>query len=136
MRKIEVGKNRYIVAFHCDYCGTEQYTSWSHYSRRKRHFCDQDCYVDFCRWCLPKEEHNRYGCGHTLAERLIRKKCRYSLNHAIKQGKIKRQLCRVCDKPAEAHHPDYTKPFLVEWLCFLHHRKEHKHLKQMEAKTK
>ncbi len=125
MRKIEVSKNRYIVVFNCDYCNEQHETSWSHYSLRKRHFCSPECYHDFQKWCLPKKEHSRYGCGHTPEERALRKKCRSILNHAIRDGKIKRDVCKKCGDPAEAHHPDYKKPLEVEWLCFKHHRKEH-----------
>lgn len=128
MRKIEVRKNKYIAVFNCDYCGKQHEDSWSHFSRRKRHFCSQECYIEFRKWCLPKEEHNRYGCGHTESERLLRKKCRSILNHAIRDGKIKRESCMVCNKAAEAHHPDYIKPLLIQWLCFKHHRAAHRRL--------
>ncbi|KKM91722.1 hypothetical protein LCGC14_1225600 [marine sediment metagenome] len=125
MREIKVREGKYAVVFNCDYCKKEHRTNRSHYWRRQRHFCSTECYTDFQRWCLPKEEHSRYGCGHTLAERLIRKNSRSALNHAIQQGKIKREPCKICGKAAEAHHPDYTKPLLVEWLCFPHHREFH-----------
>lgn len=48
------------------------------------------------------------------------------LNWAIKTGVIKRGSCRDCGIPnAQAHHPDYTKPLEVIWLCPLHHKREH-----------
>jgi len=41
---------------------------------------------------------------------------------AIKSGKLIKKPCEVCQNPrVEAHHPDYTKPFLIVWLCKKHH---------------
>lgn len=41
------------------------------------------------------------------------------------RGKIKRRPCRRCGKRAEMHHPDYTKPTKVVWLCKRHHITTH-----------
>lgn len=43
------------------------------------------------------------------------------------KGRIIREFCTECaksgvQKKAEAHHPDYRKPFKVAWLCYGHHR--------------
>lgn len=43
------------------------------------------------------------------------------------RGRIIRENCFACRlegiaKPGEAHHPDYTRPFLVAWVCYKHHR--------------
>ena len=37
-------------------------------------------------------------------------------------------VCKICgtDKGIEAHHPDYSQPLKVEWLCFKCHRELHK----------
>ena len=45
---------------------------------------------------------------------------------AIRRGLIQPQPCAVCGDPkAEAHHPDYDRPLLVEWLCRKHHKAAH-----------
>lgn len=46
------------------------------------------------------------------------------VGNAIRDGRLIRQPCQVlgCDKKAEAHHDDYSKPLDVQWLCFRHHR--------------
>jgi len=33
--------------------------------------------------------------------------------------------CEVCGDKAERHHPDYTQPLLVKWLCRRHHAEVH-----------
>lgn len=48
----------------------------------------------------------------------------------IRKGEIKRGNCSVCGKErAEAHHPDYSKPLKIVWLCKKHHVEEHKKIK-------
>jgi hypothetical protein len=48
------------------------------------------------------------------------------VNKAIKRGDLIPQPCEKCGKtPTDAHHPDYSKPLSVEWLCRSHHRAVH-----------
>lgn len=53
-------------------------------------------------------------------------RARSILNHAIRDGIIKRITCEVCESRAEAHHDDYDFPLVVRWLCKKHHMKAHK----------
>jgi hypothetical protein len=45
--------------------------------------------------------------------------------HAIKTGKLLVLPCIVCGDKAEAHHPDYSRPLDVVWLCKPHHKETH-----------
>ena len=40
---------------------------------------------------------------------------------------VKAECCSVpgCAKPAQAHHPDYSRPELIYWLCRSHHLSWH-----------
>jgi hypothetical protein len=41
-----------------------------------------------------------------------------AVNNAIQAGRIARGDCSECGAPhAEGHHPDYSKPLEVVWLC-------------------
>jgi hypothetical protein len=41
----------------------------------------------------------------------------YALTY-LRRGILKREPCQECGSPqSEIHHPDYTKPLLVRWLC-------------------
>ncbi len=52
--------------------------------------------------------------------------CYRLLGHALKIGFMEKEACEDCgDENTEAHHPDYTKPLEVVWLCSLHHHKRH-----------
>lgn len=117
------------VSFNCDYCGNESVTNKSAYNKKERHFCSRWCYSQFRKYCLPREEQHAYKGGGEPEEIKAKKvKARSDLNHAIRDGKIKRMPCRVCgDLKSEAHHDDYKKPFNVKWLCFKHHREYHEH---------
>ena len=48
------------------------------------------------------------------------------LQRALKEGKKFREPCEKCGaSPAQAHHPDYSKPLDVQWLCPPCHVNEH-----------
>ena len=111
--------------FACDNCGKMSSDKPSHFARKKRHFCSQDCYSSFREIKLPKEEQHAYGTGHSEQERAVRRKARSALNHAVRDGIVKRLPCEVCGNKSEAHHTDYAKPLEVRWLCFPHHRQAH-----------
>lgn len=52
-------------------------------------------------------------------------RARQLVSNAIRDGNLKRGQCEVCGMAGEAHHEDYSQPFNVRWLCFVHHRKAH-----------
>ncbi len=54
-------------------------------------------------------------------------KARITLHNAVKRGKLKRLPCEQCGVAAtDAHHPDYSKPLEVVWLCRQHHMDLHR----------
>lgn len=89
-------------------------------------------------------DHYRYK--KTQRERWPEKiAARMKLYNAVKQGILKRQPCEVCGDPkSQAHHPDYSKPLEVIFLCSFHHKlveREHSNsligvLKKKEPKRK
>ena len=61
-------------------------------------------------------------------ERKLQYKARCAVSNAVRDGKLVRPtICPQCDDECmvEAHHPDYTKPLEVEWLCAPCHQAEH-----------
>lgn len=51
------------------------------------------------------------------------------LNYHVKRGNIvPSKVCQLCgaESKTEGHHPDYTKPLAVLWLCAVCHRRAHK----------
>jgi len=134
MQIIRVRKGCFNVEFLCDYCGFVGLQRISHYKKKKRHFCSQACYSRFRKEVLPKHEHPCFGKGLSPEERAKRIKARSDANHAIRDGKLTKQSCRVCGKNAEMHHPDYNKPLDVDWYCRKHHWKVYEHPDLLEVK--
>lgn len=55
-------------------------------------------------------------------------KARLMVRYAINEGKLIRLPCEKCGEKEgiHAHHPDYSKPLDVLWLCPKHHKEWHK----------
>jgi hypothetical protein len=56
----------------------------------------------------------------------LRRAAHIITGNAIRDGVLKKQPCLVCGDNSEAHHPDYSRPLDVVWLCANHHREAHK----------
>lgn len=50
-----------------------------------------------------------------------------AVSNAIRDGRLQRGPCARCGATSrvQAHHPDYSRPLDVVWLCFNHHRAAH-----------
>jgi hypothetical protein len=60
-----------------------------------------------------------------------RRKASHIVSNALRGGKLKRQPCWSCGEKAQAHHPDYSRPLDVVWLCTSHHAAAHKLTNQL-----
>jgi hypothetical protein len=70
---------------------------------------------------LRKEVMARYREEHP-----DRYKAQCAVNNALRDGRLHKEPCCVCDDPeVEGHHYDYSKPLEVMWLCVEHHRQLH-----------
>jgi hypothetical protein len=58
------------------------------------------------------------------------------VNHARKIGLLEEQRCIFCGDWAEAHHPDYSKPLFITWLCNRHHTQHHARIRAYAKVTK
>jgi hypothetical protein len=55
-----------------------------------------------------------------------KKRARHRVLTAKRNGSLTPQVCEVCGAgKTHGHHPDYSKPLEVRWLCAKHHRLEH-----------
>lgn len=54
-------------------------------------------------------------------------RARQAVALAVKSGRLVWKPCEVCGsvEMVEGHHPDYSKPLDVVWLCFKHHLEAH-----------
>ena len=53
-----------------------------------------------------------------------KKRANLQVSRAIAKGQIVRQNC-FCGAVGQAHHPDYSRPLEVMWLCTKHHMEWH-----------
>ena len=81
-----------------------------------------------------KESHHRANDKYR-AFHPERDKARNAVNNAIRDGRlIPWPVCAVpeCNCTPEAHHPDYSRPLDVVWLCDGHHKATHKLARDIE----
>ena len=94
----------------------------------------------FCSHCGKIKEKNYLTesycgrCKTTLRrvkmspEARMKHAARQLTSRAVKQGRLIRKPCEVCqtDIDVHAHHDDYSKPLDVRWLCRHHHQEHHR----------
>lgn len=80
-----------------------------------------------------REYNKRYRKEHGYANEAAwakknpeKTKAHKIIENARRAGKIKYKECVICkSKDTVAHHPDYSKPLEVVFVCRLHHREIH-----------
>ena len=72
------------------------------------------------------------GKKEWLLRNAEKRRAHNALAKAVSKGEINRLPCFVCGREdAEAHHPDYSAPLIVTWLCSTHHAQLHKEAREM-----
>jgi len=83
----------------------EKSKRWLHSENGKRHYREY------------QRQYKERVRAHQMIKRLIIK------------GIIKKEPCILCgENNSSAHHPDYTKPLEVVWLCQKHHSEKHRRI--------
>ena len=55
-----------------------------------------------------------------------RQRARQILQYHLRKGKVVKLPCRCGARDVQAHHPDYSKPLEVVWLCSTCHGEAHR----------
>lgn len=95
-------------------------------------------YVNCKRCANISTERWKHNTGYyEKKNQSLRARARIQVNLAVNKGLLSRpDICsRYGDRVAcyggiEGHHPDYSKPLEVIWLCRAHHNKHHYDTKQ------
>lgn len=86
---------------------------------------------------VQREEYARSPEGRATHARALaesnrrypeRVNARAIFRRAVKRGEVTPWSCCAvpeCDRKPQAHHPDYSRPLDVVWLCSTHHRAAH-----------
>ncbi len=98
---------------HCSRCCVE-------HTRPKQRYC-KACHAAYTR---------EWRKTHALsAEQRRKAECRWRANALQKLGELVPQPCRTCGaSKVEKHHPDYSKPLNVIWLCRPCHLRLHREM--------
>lgn len=55
-----------------------------------------------------------------------RRRAQWAVSNAVRDGKLQKLPCFCCgEQEVEGHHPDYSRPLDVVWLCVRHHNELH-----------
>jgi hypothetical protein len=86
----------------------------------------------FCQECITKSSYTTNDKKYNQLNKL-KVNARKMVNWAIKTGRIQRKSCEIkdCAEIGQGHHPDYTKPLELVWLCIQHHSEHHQLLKDL-----
>jgi hypothetical protein len=80
-----------------------------------------------------RESHER-AVAKWIANNPERRRVHILTSNAIRTGRLVRLPCFCCGTlDVEAHHPDYSRPLDVVWLCTPHHKQLHE---EHEARTR
>jgi hypothetical protein len=81
---------------------------------------------DRARSKTPKRlEKNRQVSSRWRKNNPIRRAAQVAVGNAVRDGRLVPTPCVECGAKAEAHHPDYSRPLDVVWLCPAHHKQTH-----------
>lgn len=86
---------------------------------------------NICRKCYNEQNRLYKHSGSRIEFQMEisksnKNKIRRLIQHLIKYGIVEPLECQVCGKDISlAHHVDYHRPLLIEWLCYEHHTARH-----------
>lgn len=109
------------LPFHCSKCGAAHARYRDHARKRPASYC-RACHAAHMRDTRPP-----VALLSPQAQRrhFVRAKSR----ELVLRGILHRQACSKCGSPeSEIHHPDYSKPWRVDWMCrkcHLEHHRQH-----------
>lgn len=93
------------------------------------------------RWSAENPEAVRRSHVRSQERYPDRRQARIAVGHAVESGRlVKPAHCGGCGKATESrllhgHHPDYSKPLEVEWLCTGCHSAEHQREKAADRQS-
>lgn len=107
----------------CNKCGnTENLINYFTQGNRKYFKC-RDC------WAAKQRKYYNTEQGNLKARQAVRNsKERYPEKTRARKlcERLEKKPCIVCGDAAHKHHPDYSKPLEVIWLCPAHHSDVHR----------
>lgn len=99
-------------------------------SKQRRMEADEDAAREYARRYREANRDRVRAYNRDYMRRLRSSRPEVAAAHkevgrALRDGRLQPSPCVECGDPAEAHHPDYSKPLDVVWLCRRHHQRVH-----------
>ena len=96
---------------------------------RRNRFAHRDYYNEYDRERALTEKRKENAKKQQVKWREAfpeRKRAACTVRRAVLKGIINKTHCFICgDENVQAHHPDYSRPLDVIWLCVHHHKMAH-----------
>jgi|SRR3990167_253467 len=118
----------------CSYCRKQRREASGKQYREANRYCEAS---RSSKRILDKNYQKKRRKNHpglkTEESALYRKKypekvkAQQLFNGAVRSGKIIRSACVICGgtQKVHGHHPDYSKPLKIIWVCPVHHKLIH-----------
>lgn len=84
---------------------------------------------------IAYSEAHKKACKKYADKNPVRRAAHIAVGHALRSGKLYPLPCFCCGDKAKAHHPDYSSPLDVIWLCPAHHKQTHAMAKRIEKEA-
>jgi hypothetical protein len=110
----------------CSSCNEEKDFSLFHKNKNAKTGC-----VSYCKSCKKLKDSALVRTDYKAIKDKWRKQfpdrknAQMKVYRALKNGVLTKEPCFICGEKSEAHHPDYSRPLDVVWLCAPHHRQAH-----------
>lgn len=90
------------------------------------------------RYATPEGKAIRDASSRRYADNnRIKRLAKDAVHNAKMRGCLLEQPCKICGvAPTQAHHPDYSNPLEVVWLCVKHHKMLHGRFKTNSKRVK
>lgn len=129
----------------CQTCGTLFETSKKEQERGRGRYCSLSCAATVAARHRDQtgSKNQKWKGGIDKAAKGRRYRSRYSdkefahraVRRAVARGDMKPSACFGCGaRKTEAHHPDYSKPLMVIWLCKSCHLRVHEGERLLKAR--
>lgn len=93
-----------------------------------RHFKHRERTLSYDRERAKQPERKEFAAAifaRWKAQNPERRAAQIKLGNAIRDKRVEKLPCFICGEKSEAHHPDYSTPLDVVWLCPAHHKQAH-----------
>lgn len=95
---------------------------------RENMIAKRDYYLAYDRMRAKTPGRKKYFQNRQIQDRTknpLANEARRQVAYAIRKGTLQKTPCYCGEPKVEGHHPDYSRPLEVVWLCHKHHKHMH-----------